>query len=36
MTAQRKHPEELRERAVKVLLELREREGHGELVWAGR
>jgi hypothetical protein len=33
MVAQRKYPEELRERAVKMLSEVREREGkgHGKL-----
>jgi transposase len=33
MAAQRKYPEELRERAVKAVLEIREREGrgHGEI-----
>jgi hypothetical protein len=33
MAAQRKYPEELRERAVKMVFEVREREGkgHGEL-----
>ena len=33
MPAQRKYPEELRERAVKMVFEVREREGkgHGEL-----
>ena len=38
MAAQRKYPEELRERAVKMVLEVREREGkgHGELVRVGR
>ena len=29
MAAQRKYPEELRERAVKMVLEVREREGKG-------
>ncbi len=29
MTAQRKYPEELRERAVKMVLEIRERDGKG-------
>jgi transposase len=29
MPAQRKYPEELRERAVKMVLEIREREGKG-------
>ncbi len=29
MVAQRKYPEELRERAVKMVLEVREREGSG-------
>ena len=38
MVAQRKYPEELRERAVKMVLEVREREGkgHGELARIGR
>ena len=38
MVAQRKYPEELRERAVKMVLEVREREGrgHGELARVGR
>jgi transposase len=38
MVAQRKYPEELRERAVKMVLEAREREGegHGELARVGR
>ena len=38
MVAQRKNPEELRERAVKMVLEVREREGkgHGELARVGR
>ena len=38
MPAQRKYPEELRERAVKMVLEVREREGkgHGELARVGR
>jgi hypothetical protein len=33
MAAQKKYPDELRERAVKMVLEIREREGkgHGEL-----
>jgi hypothetical protein len=33
MPAQRKYPEELRERAVKMVAEIREREGkgHGEI-----
>jgi hypothetical protein len=31
MAAQRKYPEELREHAVKMVFEIREREGHGEL-----
>ena len=33
MAAQKKYPDELRERAVKLLFEVREREGkgHGEL-----
>ncbi len=29
MAVQRKHPEELRERAVKMVLEIRERDGKG-------
>jgi transposase len=38
MPAQRKYPEELRERAVKMVLEIRERDGkgHGELARVGR
>ena len=38
MTAQRKYPEELRERAVKMVLEIRERDGkgHGEIARVGR
>jgi transposase len=38
MAAQRKYPEELRERAVKMVLEVREREGkgHGEIARIGR
>ena len=38
MTAQRKYPDELRERAVKMLFEVREREskGHGELAEVAR
>lgn len=38
MAAQRKYPDELRERAVKMLLEVREREGrgHGELARVAR
>jgi len=38
MAAQRKYPEELRGRAVKMLLEIRERDGkgHGELARVGR
>ena len=38
MSAQRKYPEELRERAVKMVLEIREREGkgHGEIARVGR
>jgi len=38
MAAQRKYPEELRERAVKMVFEVREREGkgHGELARIGR
>jgi len=38
MAAQRKYPEELRERAVKMVSEVREREGkgHGEIARIGR
>jgi len=38
MAAQRKYPEELRERAVKMVFEVRERDGkgHGEIVRIGR
>ena len=38
MSAQRKYPEELRERAVKMVSEIRERDGkgHGELARVGR
>src|SRR5258708_39128906 len=38
MPAQRKYPEELRERAVKMVLEVRDREGkgHGEIARVGR
>ena len=38
MAAQRKYPEELRERAVKMLFKVREREGkgHGELARIAR
>jgi transposase len=38
MAAQRKYPEELRERAVKMVLEVRERDGkgHGEIARIGR
>ena len=38
MAAQRKYPDELRERAVKMLFEVREREGkgHGELARIAR
>jgi transposase len=38
MAAQRKYPDELRERAVKMVLEIRERDGkgHGELARVGR
>src|SRR5260370_41808560 len=38
MPAQRKYPDELRERAVKMVLEIRQREGkgHGELARGGR
>ena len=38
MPAQRKYPEELRDRAVKMELEIRERDGkgHGELARVGR
>jgi hypothetical protein len=38
MATQRKYPDELRERAVKMVFEVRERDGkgHGELAgWAG-
>ena len=37
MAAQRKYPEELRERAVKMVFEVRERDGkgHGELARVG-
>jgi hypothetical protein len=35
MVAQRKYPEELRERAVKMVLEVREREGKGTGSWPG-
>ena len=36
MPAQRKYPEELRERAVKMVLEIRAREGKGRGVsWPG-
>ena len=37
MAAQRKYPEELRERAVKMVFEIRERDGkgHGELARIG-
>jgi transposase len=38
MAAQRKYPEELRERAVKMVFEVRERDGkgHGEIARVGR
>jgi transposase len=38
MAAQRKYPEELRERAVKMVSEVRERDGkgHGEIARVGR
>jgi transposase len=38
MAAQRKYPDELRERAVKMVSEIRERDGkgHGELARVGR
>src|SRR2546429_7891944 len=38
MPAQRRYPDELRERAVKMVLEIRQREGkgHGELARVGR
>ena len=38
MVAQRKYPDELRERAVKMVFEIRERDGkgHGELARVGR
>ena len=38
MPAQRKYPEELRERAVKMVLEVRDREGkgHGEIARVAR
>jgi transposase len=38
MPAQRKYPEELRERAVKMVLEIRDREGkgHGEIARVAR
>jgi transposase len=38
MTAQRKYPEELRERAVKMVFEVRERggRGNGEISWVAR
>ena len=38
MPAPRKYPDELRERAVKMVLEIRQRDGkgHGELVRVGR
>ena len=38
MAAQRKYPDELRERAVKMVLDIRERDGkgHGELARVGR
>jgi transposase len=38
MVAQRKYPDELRDRAVKMVLEIRERDGkgHGEIARVGR
>jgi transposase len=38
VAAQKKYPDELRERAVKMVLEVREREGsgHGEIARVGR
>jgi transposase len=38
MAAQRKYPEELRDRAVKMVLEIRQRDGkgHGEIARVGR
>ena len=38
MAAQKRYPDELRERAVKMVLEIREREGkgHGELARVAR
>ena len=38
MAAQRKYPDELRERAVKMVFEIRERDGkgHGEMARVGR
>jgi transposase len=38
MAAQRKYPEELRDRAVKMVLEIRRRDGkgHGEIARVGR
>ena len=38
MSAQRKYPDELRERALKMVFEIRERDGkgHGELARVGR
>lgn len=38
MVAQKKYPDELRERAVKMVLEVRERDGsgHGEIARVGR
>jgi transposase len=38
MPAQRKYPDELRERAVKMVVEIRQRDGkgHGELARVGR
>jgi hypothetical protein len=35
MAAQRKYPDELRERAAKMLFEVREREGKGHGSWPG-
>ncbi len=37
MPAQQKYPDELRERAMKMVLEIRQREGKGHVVnWPGR
>ena len=35
MAAQRKYPDELRERAVKMVFEIRERDGKGHGNWPG-